>query len=409
MGYDPVYDLVIVGGGLAGSALATVMVQSGARVLVLEQEARFRDRVRGEGMHPWGVAEARTLGLYEPLRAACGHEVPGWVIGGGPMPPQRRDLLTTTPHAAGSLNYHHPEMQETLLALARDVGAEVRRGATVTGVVAGSPPQVTFEQHGATQAVTARLVVGADGRFSRVRRWSGFTVERDPERLLVAGVLMAGLAAPDDAVHLFPSLGQAELAILFPLGRDRTRAYFATARRAERARLSGAAQVPAFIRASIEAGVPAAWFEQARAIGPLASFEGAASWVEHPERDGVVLVGDAAAAVDSTWGCGQSLTLRDVRVLRDALCATSDWETAAHSYADEHDHYFGALHTVEAWMTEIFFTRGPEGDRIRAQALPHFARGAGIDLVGLGPETPVDDAMRRRLFGADAPMSQARL
>jgi menaquinone-9 beta-reductase len=61
------YDLVIVGGGLAGSALAKVMADAAARVLVLERERRFRDRVRGEALVPWGVAEARSLGLEAPL------------------------------------------------------------------------------------------------------------------------------------------------------------------------------------------------------------------------------------------------------------------------------------------------------------------------------------------------------
>ena len=36
------YDLITVGGGLAGSALAKVMADAGARVLVLEQERTFR-------------------------------------------------------------------------------------------------------------------------------------------------------------------------------------------------------------------------------------------------------------------------------------------------------------------------------------------------------------------------------
>jgi flavin-dependent dehydrogenase len=55
------YDLVIVGGGLAGSALAAAMAPTGTRVLIVERDAVFRDRVRGEGMLPWGVAEARQL------------------------------------------------------------------------------------------------------------------------------------------------------------------------------------------------------------------------------------------------------------------------------------------------------------------------------------------------------------
>jgi len=32
-------------------------------VLVLERETQFKDRVRGEQMHPWGVAELKALGI----------------------------------------------------------------------------------------------------------------------------------------------------------------------------------------------------------------------------------------------------------------------------------------------------------------------------------------------------------
>ena len=42
------YDLITVGGGMAASALAKCMAESGAKVLILEQETRFRDRIRGE-------------------------------------------------------------------------------------------------------------------------------------------------------------------------------------------------------------------------------------------------------------------------------------------------------------------------------------------------------------------------
>ena len=45
------------------------------RVLVLERETAVRDRVRGEQMHPWGITEARKLGLYELLLETGGCEV----------------------------------------------------------------------------------------------------------------------------------------------------------------------------------------------------------------------------------------------------------------------------------------------------------------------------------------------
>jgi choline dehydrogenase-like flavoprotein len=68
---NSMYDIITVGGGLGGSALAKAMAEHGARVLVLEREKQFEDRVRGEGMHAWGVPEAKALGIYELLPPAA--------------------------------------------------------------------------------------------------------------------------------------------------------------------------------------------------------------------------------------------------------------------------------------------------------------------------------------------------
>ena len=66
--------------------------------------------------------------------------------------------------------------------------------------------------------------------------------------------------------------------------------------------------------------------------------------MNHPYRDGVALLGDAAAASDPTHGQGLSLTLRDARVLRDHLLRSSDWDAAGNAYAVEHDGYTDRLH-----------------------------------------------------------------
>src|SRR4051812_14051006 len=97
------YDIVIVGGGLGGSALGKAMAQQGSRVLVLEREKEFKDRVRGEFMTPWGVAEASELGLRESIRDACGVDAPFTDLGFGP-----RDLSTTTPQQLPGLGFCHP-------------------------------------------------------------------------------------------------------------------------------------------------------------------------------------------------------------------------------------------------------------------------------------------------------------
>ena len=72
------YDLIVVGGGLGGAALAKAMAERGARVLVIERERQFRDRVRGEGIFPWGATELRRLGLYQQPIEECAQEI-GWI------------------------------------------------------------------------------------------------------------------------------------------------------------------------------------------------------------------------------------------------------------------------------------------------------------------------------------------
>ncbi len=124
------FDIVTVGGGLGAAALATVMARAGARVLVLERETRFQDRIRGEFMEPWGVAEARRLGIYDAIFAS-GHELQFLDACVGQVSLPRRDCVATTPHNLPNFAIYHPKLQELVLAEAAKAGAEVRRGAAV--------------------------------------------------------------------------------------------------------------------------------------------------------------------------------------------------------------------------------------------------------------------------------------
>ena len=395
------YDLVVVGGGLAGSSLAASMARSGARVLVLERTTQFRDRVRGEGMHSWGVAELRALALYDKLIKACAHEARYWITYQGSTPARRRDLLETTPHRAAALDFYHPQMQEVLLRDAVEAGAEVRRGVTVTNVTGGEHfSAVTGSAGGRPVVFPGRLIVGADGRHSVVRRDAGFGVNRDPNCLLICGALFEGLSAPDDAVHVFIAADFGHASLLFPIGGGRFRTYFTTGRRSEHRALSGARDLSDFYNYCSGTGVPREWFARANLVGPLASFEGADVWVDHPCKDAIVLVGDAAAANDPCFGCGLSLTLRDVRVLRDLLLRSDDWAQACRRYATEHDRHYGALHTITSWLREVRYGLGPHADRAREHALPKLASGTGPDLVGLGPDGAADADARTRFLGS---------
>jgi 2-polyprenyl-6-methoxyphenol hydroxylase-like FAD-dependent oxidoreductase len=159
------YDVIIIGGGLGGAALGKSLAEKGIQVLVLEREATFSDRVRGEYVHPWGVTEVRTLGLYEQLKQTCGYEVRfrvSRISGVPPAPP--RDLVATSPHRVGSLHFYHPQMQEVVLEAAIQAGASVQRGVKVVEVSPGPTPRVRVQADQNEHTYQARLVVGADGR-----------------------------------------------------------------------------------------------------------------------------------------------------------------------------------------------------------------------------------------------------
>ena len=65
-------DVAIVGGGIAGGALAVRLARAALAVTVLEQSEEFRDRVRGETMFPWGCAELMRSGLLDIAMRAKG-------------------------------------------------------------------------------------------------------------------------------------------------------------------------------------------------------------------------------------------------------------------------------------------------------------------------------------------------
>jgi 2-polyprenyl-6-methoxyphenol hydroxylase-like FAD-dependent oxidoreductase len=172
---------------------------------------------------------------------------------------------------------------------------------------------------------------------------------------------------------------------------------------AEANRFQGGKDIPRFIDDAVGSGVPAELFKNAKAEGPLATFDGADAWVDHPYKDGVVLIGDAAASSDPSWGQGLAMTTRDVRVLTDELKATDDWDAAGHAYTKEHDRHFGVIHQVSNWMSELFYASGPEAETRRAKAMPLIARdGDRIpDANTSGPDMELTDSMKAQMFGEE--------
>lgn len=397
------YDIITIGGGLGSATLAKVMAERGYRVLVLEREKQFKDRVRGEYMNPWGVAEVRELGIYERVRDACGADVRYVDMGFGP-----RDLIATTPQQLPALAFYHPKMQEAVLTAAAEAGAEIRVGVMVTEIKSGPSPSVVIRSFPSEaesvdskpETLSARLVVAADGRGSMARKWAGFEVHEDVHPFLFAGLSLENMSSPKDNAYLLfnPTLGMATA--ITPVGQSRFRTYVAYPADADY-RLQGDENVPLFIGEAARAAPVGEFYRSAKPAGPLASFRCGDFWVDHPYKNGVALIGDAASTSDPAFGQGLSLTVRDVRVLRDRLSIRDDWDAAGHEYAAEHDRYYGVMHKVNDWFRQVFLEQGPEADDRRAKALPLLAEDPmrAPDHLLSGPELPSDEAVRRKFFG----------
>jgi 2-polyprenyl-6-methoxyphenol hydroxylase-like FAD-dependent oxidoreductase len=395
------YDLLIVGGGIAGAALAAAMAGEGRQVLLLERQARFRDRIRGEAMMPWGVQEATTLGLLPAFQRAAARATPYWTtwIDGQPTPPQD---FGPTAGGPGFLAMSHPALQEALVRHAATRGAELLRGATVESVVPGHPVRAqVVGGEGRARPVTARLLVGAEGRSGVVAQAVGAEARRDPRFAMTIGLELSGDFDSGAAVNFFLDLESGWSAIVARTAPERCRAYLVHHAELLPRGLAGEGDRPQVLALLRRAGVPADWLAGESPRTPLASFDGAWRWVQRPTGPGVVLVGDAAGASDPAWGNGLSRTLRDVRLLRDHLLADADWDRAVAAYAEEHLAFCQRLRVIEQAQAALFLTPGPEAAARRRHALGLMARDPSRqpDLLRLGPDAPFDEPRRRRFFG----------
>ncbi len=396
-------DVVIVGGGIAGSSLAASLAKVGLGVVIIEREGRFRDRVRGESVHPWGVGVARELGLLDTLRASGGHPLPFWREYEG------RELRTSyawhdrAPHALCEWGIYHPRMQEGLLAHAASVGAEVSRPAQAIGVTGGSRPEVdVVAADGSTRRLRARVLVGADGRQSAARRLLGASPESDPVHHAIGGCLLDGVALDSNATHTAVVPGGRIL--IFPQGAGRARTYIICSTQ-EGATFRGAEASSAFIR-HVANALPEGTLAATVPAGPTAFFPNADQWSSKLADGCVAVVGDAAGANDPSIGHGLSISFRDARELRDLLTDGTPWDVALREYEVRRKRYFEVFRAYARWLTMLMVDTGPEADRRREGAARARERdpalGGFAHIRSYGAEGLVaDEAARRHFFGED--------
>jgi 2-polyprenyl-6-methoxyphenol hydroxylase-like FAD-dependent oxidoreductase len=403
MASAPVFDVIVVGGGIAGSCLAGVLARAGRGVLVVEREARFRDRVRGESTWPYGVADALHMGLGPVLEEAGAVPIEGVRRYEQQQPTETYLWATDSVDGISEIGFLHPRLQEAAFSWAAAQGATALRPAKAVRFSRNGTAAVTVVQDGSEREYRARLVVGADGKLSNVRRWTGGESVSDPEHHRFGGVLVSNLHTNDRETDNVARI-EGEVVNWFAAGADHMRLYLVMS--AERMRETGVDRSFDAVVAYAAPFMPEGALAEVQQDGPIAFFPNSDTWGSQIAGNDVTLIGDAAGAPDPTLGHGTALLFHDVRALSELLLAERDWCAAIHAYAERRQRYYAAVNAYDRWSNLLDMDQGEEADRLREGHERAKERdptlGGFATIEARGPDGLVaDEAARRHYFGED--------
>ena len=406
-------DIVIVGGGIAGGALATVLARAGIATLVLERTTVYRDRVLGEWMAPWGVREAKRLGLHDVLVAAGAHHVAKHVTYGPEIDPEQAfanpmKFADVTPDVPGPLTLQHIVACDALRRAAIDAGATFLRGVTDIGMATDGEPSVTFTHEGVQRRTACRIIAGCDGRGSIVRARAGIELHRDPTHHFFAGLLVENAHGWPEDTEAIGTEGEVR-ALAFPQGNGRVRLYLGYSRD-ETQRLAGPEGPQRFLDLfRLQSLHCSEHLANATPAGPCNSYPNEDTWTDEPYAPGVVLVGDAAGYNDPLIGQGLSITMRDVRIVSDLMLGSDEWSPALFApYGKERAERMRRLRFVASLVATMQVEFGSDAEQRRkiwverAQTDPTLMQPLLASLLGPDALPPAifEPEMRERVLGA---------
>ena len=289
------WDVAICGGGPAGLAAAIHAAQRGFSTVVLERSAPPPDKACGEGLMPRTVAALARLGALSdiPLEQQLPFRGIRYVHASGAVEARFEN--------GSGLGIRRTALSRALDGRARAAGAEIR-----TDSVRRLRPGAIETDSG---PIEARLIVGADGLNSSVRRQAGLELPaRGKRRYAVRRHLRT--APWNDLVEVHWS-DRAE-AYVTPIARDCVNVAFLWHEHAFAERASFDALIEDFpgLRERVR-DAPAE--SEARGAGPLARR------VRARAAEGIALIGDAAGYVDAITGQGLSLAFSSAELLVRAL------------------------------------------------------------------------------------------
>ncbi len=347
-------DVLVAGGGPAGSATATLLAQRGHSVLLVDR-ARFpRDKACGEYLSPGVVAALERLGAMDLIVASN----PAWPRGMKIQTSGTSFLLAYTDGSDGrsALGMPRKTLDNILLNHARRSGVEVWEDSRVLApLMDGSRMTgLRVRRHDGESDLRARFVVVADGLHSTIARALKLDMPvRWPRRL--------GLVASFEGVSGLEEYGQMHVGRgmycgLAPVGPGKVHAGLVT-KLGTKPR--GEATADYFDRqiatmpAVLDALGTGTRVSSIRGVGPLARR------VRRLAGPGYLLVGDAAGFFDPFTGEGVHRALRGAELAGDAVeraLVRDDRLPAGYEQARRH-----VFHDKErvCLIVQLFLSSGP--------------------------------------------------
>lgn len=370
-------DVLVIGAGPTGLALAASLVARGVTTTVVDQQAAGTNTSRA------AVVNARTLEVLEDLDVSRrlvkeGVEAPRFTIrdrGRTLIPIDFSGLPTEYPY---SLMVPQSTTERLLLERLEELGGSVQRPRSVTAIDQ-DPDGVTatFEDG---DVIRARYVVGADGIRSIARQQAGIDFEGSvyDESFVLADVKLTGDAPHDQVILYWATAGLTVVAPL-PDGTYRIVAPVADAPEAPSAE---------FVQQILDTRVGADRLEVTAVIW------GSRFRVHHRVADTfragrLLLAGDAAHVHSPAGGQGMNLGIQDAVALAHALAAVLDG--APDSLLDEYSDTRRPIAKDVVAMTDQL---------TRLATLPRAARPIRNAVIGLAGRVPsIRLALARRLSG----------
>ena len=163
------YDVAIVGAGPVGSLCALAHARNGYSVALLEANPNTSKRLAGEWLHPPSVRILGELGIEPDGDPDC-TPGKGFVV----FPEDGAEpILLPYPDGRHGMAWEHERLVSRLReAVDDEPSVDLMMNARVRGI---EGDRVSFTRNGDAGSVAAKLIVGADGRSSVVRRSLGLS------------------------------------------------------------------------------------------------------------------------------------------------------------------------------------------------------------------------------------------